>query len=152
VVNPAGVRRRRSILPREVWAVIPATGLRTSQGARITTLKSASHSSRGTYRWWWEQRAVVMTTSRDGDGAHRGRAVVVAADRHQAVKADAAFEPKEFIERQRRRGCRSGCSAANASKTMRCVMPRKLATVASQLSSWPLRSSRFRNARGRKKS
>jgi hypothetical protein len=41
VVNPAGVRRRRSILPREACAAVPATGLRGSQGARIATQESA---------------------------------------------------------------------------------------------------------------
>src|SRR5215203_4425113 len=84
-----------------------------------------------------------------------GNAVVVGANRDEPVMADAPFELEECVEGGvAGNGWRSGFSAAKASDTIRCVVPcrRTLATVSSQSASWPLRSSRLRNERPRKKS
>jgi hypothetical protein len=64
-----------------------------------------------------------------------GNAVIVAADRDQAIMADATLQFEKGIEGTGRQGLKfSGCSATKASLTMRCVVPcrRTLATVSSQ--------------------
>jgi hypothetical protein len=68
--------------------------------------------------------------------------------------ADAAFELEQFVKwhgRKRLQLCLLGCEGLGDNPLCRAVNS-YLATVASQLSSWALRSSRLRNVRARKKS